>query len=128
MKFILALLLLMPCLASATVTQLNNPEQVKTEFAKPGAIVLLYFATWCGACEAFEPDYAKLATEVSGARFYKMDCDALRIREHDKLFDSIPTMFVGKSGQDLRDHPCEIGKNGRSIKTLKEEIASCLAK
>ena len=126
MKFILALLLSMPCLVAAKTIPLNNPDEVKVELAKPGPVVLLYGTTWCPACENFKPVYEKLSDEVSGVRFYTMDCDKLRLTEHKDAFQYIPTTFVGKSGQDLRDNPCKIGEKGRDIKTLKEEITKCL--
>ena len=121
-------MLFLPLFAMSNVTDLSTLNQVKTEFAKPGPVVLLYYTDWCPACKAFEPTYEQLSNDAKDVRFYKMNCDKLTISEHVNQFGYIPTVYVGKDANTLRKTPCQIAQKDRRIEYIKKELEKCLAK
>ncbi len=108
------------------VIELTTPEQVKAELAKAGPIILLYSADWCGFCKEFEPDYDQMSTVFTNLRFYKVNADKIGLKEHAKLLKGVPAIFVGRNEDQLRNKPCELGKEGRGRAKLKAEIIDCL--
>ena len=50
---------------------LTSSVQIKKD--KP--VFIDFWATWCGPCRVISPFFEKLAGEVEGAEFYKVDVD-----------------------------------------------------
>lgn len=112
--------------STTRVVELKSPEQVKSELAKPGPVVLLYSTEWCGACKAFKPTFDSVSNLMTDVRFYRLDADKLGLKEHAGKIKYVPTIYVGRSEKTLREQPCEIGKEGRSSARIKLDIINCL--
>jgi thiol-disulfide isomerase/thioredoxin len=121
--------MLLSLYANATVIDLKTADQVKTELAKPGPRVLMYYTDWCPSCHEFMPTYKKLSNSMTNIKFYTMNLDKLALKEHAGKVPYIPTMFVGKSDSDLRNNPCtDLNNVERTIPILKKTIEGCLNK
>lgn len=110
------------------VVELRTPDQVKVELAKPGPMVLLYGAPWCPGCQMFDPIYEKISENprMKDVRFYHMNIDDIALKGHEGKIPYIPTAFVGRSEDELRNRPCKILKGDRTEKRVIREIQRCL--
>lgn len=87
--------------AEAKVIELKSSDQVRLELGKPGAIVVLYGADWCPACQQYHPKYDKLSKTMPNVRFYYMNIDRIQIKDHAHKFSYIPAIFAGKDKASL---------------------------
>jgi thioredoxin 1 len=59
-------------------------------------VVILVYATWCGPCNAFKPQYAKYAVDnTSKAKFFQTNNDLRLVNG----ISAIPTLVVFKNGR-----------------------------
>lgn len=63
-------------------------------------VVIDFWATWCGPCRMFAPDFETVAEELDGqARFVKINVDEdLDLARRYKVM-SIPTLVIVKNGE-----------------------------
>lgn len=76
----------------------------KEEIAKGGAIVVDFWAPWCGPCRMQAPILEQLAGEVDEdeLRIYKMDVDENPNTARQFGIMSIPTLLFKKDGQVVK--------------------------
>lgn len=65
------------------------------------AVVLDFFATWCGPCKTIAPMFEKLAAEFPSVTFLKVDVDQAGMELREKWsIRSVPTfVFLRKGGK-----------------------------
>ena len=82
---------------AATVLTTDNFEE---EVLKSEVSVLVdFWATWCGPCQALSPIVEEVAGEVEGVKVGKVDVDDQdKLARKYKIF-SIPTLLVFKNGE-----------------------------
>ncbi len=73
-------------------------DNFEATVAKPGIVMLDFWATWCGPCKVFAPIFEAAAKEHGDVVFGKVDTDAQP--ELAGAFDvqSIPTLMVFRDG------------------------------
>jgi thioredoxin 1 len=111
---------------AANALELDSLAKIKSEMAKPGPRVLMYYADWCGPCRLLHPTYVKFAQETKGVRFYEMNIDKAMLKEHAVGDVYVPTIYYGDSENQIRNRPCVIGAMGRSLNKLKADLKKCM--
>lgn len=79
-------------------------EALRAELKKTGPTVIMYGASWCGACKSVLPGFQEASLKHKNVRFIYIDSDMAIIKEHDVPY--IPRFFAGSSEESLRHKPC----------------------
>lgn len=97
-----------------------SPEQFKFEGNK--AVIVDFYATWCGPCKRLAPVIEEIANEYAGKLdVYKVDVDAQSELAQAFRIQSIPTLlFVSKDGKP------QIMQGALSKAQLKEIVDSII--
>lgn len=77
-----------------------NGENFETEVLQAeGAVLVDFYADWCGPCKMMAPIIDKIAEEISDVKICKLDIDkAVNIAVKYKVMN-IPTLIVFKDGE-----------------------------
>lgn len=75
----------------------------------PGKAVILYYATWCGACKEFKPIFKEMPNLYKDITFAQVDIDKNQemISKNNKMLytykvKSFPTIVLYKNGKYVR--------------------------
>ena len=73
-----------------------------SDVPQQGAVVIDFFATWCGPCKRIAPFFEQLADEYVGVTFLKVDVD--ESPELTNAFDVsvMPTFLFLKNGKIVK--------------------------
>ncbi len=87
-------------MASSTIVQLTDASFDSTLAANAGAVVVDFWAEWCGPCKAIGPVLEELAQEYAG----KITIAKVNVDEHPGVaarfqVRSIPTLLFFKAGK-----------------------------
>lgn len=74
----------------------------QAEIPQQGAVVIDFFATWCGPCKRIAPTFEKLAEAFPNVTFLKVDVD--EAPELVNTFDvsAMPTFVFLKDGNEVK--------------------------
>jgi thioredoxin 1 len=73
-----------------------------SEIPQQGAVVIDFFATWCGPCKKIAPTFEKLSEAFPTVQFFKVDVD--ESAELVNMFDisAMPTFVFLKDGKVVK--------------------------
>ena len=73
-----------------------------SEVPQQGAVVIDFFATWCGPCKRIAPTYEKLSEAFPNIAFLKVDVD--ESAELVNMYDVsvMPTFVFLKDGKEVK--------------------------
>lgn len=77
--------------------------------ARPGILVIDFWAGWCGPCRAMAPQFERAAALRPQYRFAKVDVDAEPAIAGHHAIRSIPTLMVLRDGTPLAAQAGVIG-------------------
>jgi len=65
------------------------------------AVLVDFFATWCGPCQALVPTINELSKEAGDFGIYKVDVDESADLAAKYDIASVPTLIIFKGGQEV---------------------------
>lgn len=78
-----------------------NENEFKLLKAENGLLVIDFFATWCGPCQLYGPEFEKLANEENQAKLHKIDIDQNLELASSLNINSVPTTLVFKDSVEV---------------------------
>ena len=105
------------------MTKAVTDESFKQDVLEaPGAVLVDYWAEWCGPCKAVSPILDEIAKDYAGKLVVaKMDIDENPVTPNEYMVRGIPTMLLFRDGKLLDQ---KVGAMPRSA--LKDWIAGQL--
>ena len=101
---------------AATVLTTDNFEKEVLKSEVP--VLVDFWATWCGPCQALSPIVEEVAGEVEGVKVGKVDVDDQdKLARKYKIF-SIPTLLVFKNGE-VAERSVGVVPKEKSLEMLK---------
>ncbi len=74
----------------------------QSEIPQQGAVVIDFFATWCGPCKRIAPTYEKLSEAFHTIVFLKVDVDESPELVNQYDVSAMPTFVFLKNGQEVK--------------------------
>lgn len=73
-----------------------------SEIPQQGAVVIDFFATWCGPCKRIAPTYEKLSEAFTNVKFFKVDVDESPEIVNQYDISAMPTFVFLKDGKEVK--------------------------
>jgi len=100
-----------------TVAEIT-PDDILTH-SKNNTIVLMFFAPWCGYCQAAKPEYETLSKEVSSP-LYAINCDTYKNVTSRYGVEGFPTICKIENGKVVSTYDGE--RIAKDMKKWTEEV------
>ncbi len=77
----------------------RNEEEAFNKAIAQGNVVVDFFASWCGPCQRYAPEFAKAATKFQNTLFLKVNIEQYRSITSKYGVRGIPTTLFFKDGK-----------------------------
>ncbi len=83
------------------MAKIVNTAEAK-ELINSGKVVIVdFFATWCGPCQMFMPEFDKVSEGLEGAELVKIDIDQDTDFAAENSVMGVPTIVAYKDGKEV---------------------------
>ena len=72
-----------------------------SEEVQEGVVVVDFFATWCPPCKMLAPVFEEVSTELTKAKFVKVDIDQSMEIAQKYSITTVPTVIVFENGEPV---------------------------
>ena len=83
------------------VEHITNESFESSVLGADKAVIVDFYADWCGPCKRLAPVFKELSEEMDGVDFFKVDVDDQSELAGQFAVQSIPTLIVFKGGQPV---------------------------
>jgi len=131
MKKLFLLLLLSFTFANSSVVVLNDKEFEST--IKEKKSIVMFSATWCGACKQMKPKYLETSKSFEGkVKFISVDTDEQKELSVKYGIRSIPTIILFENGKEVKRNVGSLDKVEIEMfiepeETIKKEHKKCMS-
>lgn len=80
---------------------INGNEKEFNDLIKDGAVLVDFYATWCGPCKMLSPVLEELSNDRSDIKIIKIDVDQNEALAKSFGIMSVPTMKLFKDGNEI---------------------------
>ena len=101
-----------------TVNHITNETFQKEVLESNVPVLVDFYASWCGPCQALAPILEEVAAEAEGVKVFKVNIDEQKELTRKYRVMSVPTLITIKEGKT---------ESRRSGLLSKEEILELLA-
>jgi thioredoxin 2 len=84
------------------VTQVNTEDFWRIVKKSDLPVVVDFWASWCGPCQMYGPEFQKASCELSQAVFLKVNTETEQALSHQLGIRGIPCTIVFKNGVEVR--------------------------
>ncbi|KAJ1023937.1 hypothetical protein NDA13_004769 [Ustilago tritici] len=107
------------------VKSIESYEEFKSLIEGDKAIVIDFWATWCGPCKVIGPIFEKISDTPAGEKlgFYKVDVDIQEKIAAEVGIQAMPTFVFFHKGQAVKK---VVGANPSALQSGISEVSSSL--
>ncbi|CCF51976.1 hypothetical protein NDA18_003776 [Ustilago nuda] len=107
------------------VKSIESYEEFKSLIEGDKAIVIDFWATWCGPCKVIGPIFEKISATPAGEKldFYKVDVDTQEKIAAEVGIQAMPTFVFFHKGQAVKK---VVGANPSALQSGISEVSSSL--
>ncbi|KAJ1018891.1 hypothetical protein NDA16_004694 [Ustilago loliicola] len=107
------------------VKSIESYEEFKSLIEGDKAIVIDFWATWCGPCKVIGPIFEKISDTPAGEKlgFYKVDVDTQEKIAAEVGIQAMPTFVFFHKGQAVKK---VVGANPSALQSGISEVSSSL--
>lgn len=81
------------------VEHITNDQFEKKVLNSDSAVIVDFYADWCGPCKRLAPIFEELSSEVEGVSFFKVNVEDESELAAKFSVQSIPTLIIFKDGE-----------------------------